>query len=500
MPLNYVTLTFQVADAGQDAEAGPVTIKPTAVVTAAGITVVSQDAVVRQLSGGTASVALVATDNTGTVPAAGGWAYLITLPGGLPGNYLVDHANGATQRFDSLTPVSPPPSAAIQYYLPLPAGTPTPGYVPVASGTGEGTTWGPNGTGGSGYPAEPVVSGTPSAGQVLTATSPTAADWQDPGGASLPLTTLGDILYENATPAPARLAGNTTATRKFLRQTGTGSVSAAPAWDTLQASDIPSLSASYDVAGAAAAAQAASLPATDDLSAIAAANATAGNVSMNSHKVTGLANGTTGTDAAAFGQIPAALPPNGSAGGDLSGTYPNPTVAKVNGIAVTGTPSAGQYPRASGSTAAAWGPIQAADVPPLNQNTSGSSGSCTGNAATATNLAGGATLPDYIAPHVATLTDGSSVAIDASLGNIFDWPLGAGSHTLAAPSNPVNGQMIKIRIAYSGSFTPLFNAIFHFGTDGQPSWTATNAKVDEVAFEYNSNVSAWCCQGWKLGF
>ena len=52
------------------------------------------------------------------------------------------------------------------------------------------------------------------------------------------------------------------------------------------------------------AAQVGALPSTDDLSAIATANATTGNVSLNSHKITGLANGTTATDAAAFGQIP----------------------------------------------------------------------------------------------------------------------------------------------------------------------------------------------------
>lgn len=47
------------------------------------------------------------------------------------------------------------------------------------------------------------------------------------------LTTLGDILYASANGAPAnvaRLAGNTSATRAFLGQTGTGSVSAAPSW------------------------------------------------------------------------------------------------------------------------------------------------------------------------------------------------------------------------------------------------------------------------------
>jgi hypothetical protein len=53
------------------------------------------------------------------------------------------------------------------------------------------------------------------------------------------LTTLGDIIYATAASAWARLAGNTTTTRKFLRQTGDGTNSAAPAWDTLVAADIP---------------------------------------------------------------------------------------------------------------------------------------------------------------------------------------------------------------------------------------------------------------------
>jgi len=59
-----------------------------------------------------------------------------------------------------------------------------------------------------------------------------------------PLTTLGDTLYNDGTN-DVRLAGNTTTTRKFLRQVGTGSASAAPVWDTLTAGDIPSLSGTY---------------------------------------------------------------------------------------------------------------------------------------------------------------------------------------------------------------------------------------------------------------
>jgi hypothetical protein len=47
------------------------------------------------------------------------------------------------------------------------------------------------------------------------------------------------MLYRNGSDLQ-RLAGNTSSTRKFLQQTGTGSASAAPAWDTLQVSDLPS--------------------------------------------------------------------------------------------------------------------------------------------------------------------------------------------------------------------------------------------------------------------
>jgi hypothetical protein len=52
-----------------------------------------------------------------------------------------------------------------------------------------------------------------------------------------PLSALGDTIYHDGTNN-VRLAGNTVATRKFLRQLGTGAVSAAPAWDTVTSTDV----------------------------------------------------------------------------------------------------------------------------------------------------------------------------------------------------------------------------------------------------------------------
>jgi hypothetical protein len=58
-----------------------------------------------------------------------------------------------------------------------------------------------------------------------------------------PMTTLGDIEFESGANTASRLAGNTSATKKFLTQTGTGSASASPTWSTISTSDLPTITA-----------------------------------------------------------------------------------------------------------------------------------------------------------------------------------------------------------------------------------------------------------------
>jgi hypothetical protein len=58
------------------------------------------------------------------------------------------------------------------------------------------------------------------------------------GGTGLTSYALGDTLYSSASNTLAKLSGNTSTTKQYLSQTGTGSASAAPSWATIDASDI----------------------------------------------------------------------------------------------------------------------------------------------------------------------------------------------------------------------------------------------------------------------
>lgn len=54
-----------------------------------------------------------------------------------------------------------------------------------------------------------------------------------------PMGSLGDMIYGGVSGTGTVISPNTTTTKKFLRQTGTGSAGAIPAWDTLAVTDLP---------------------------------------------------------------------------------------------------------------------------------------------------------------------------------------------------------------------------------------------------------------------
>jgi hypothetical protein len=64
------------------------------------------------------------------------------------------------------------------------------------------------------------------------------------GGTGLNSFVVGDLIYSSATNTLTQLAGNTTTSKRYLSQTGTGSASAAPAWAAIAAADVSGLAPS----------------------------------------------------------------------------------------------------------------------------------------------------------------------------------------------------------------------------------------------------------------
>lgn len=111
-------------------------------------------------------------------------------------------------------------------------------------------------------------------------------------------------------------------------------------------------------------------------------------------------------------------------------------------------------------------------------------------------------MPNQIAAKVVTLSDTSTIAVDASLGNDFRVTIGA-SRTMGNPTNPLDGQKILFQITQggAGSFTITWSSAYIFSTGlPQPTLTTTAAKTDLVGFVYNGSKSKWLMVAYVLGF
>lgn len=114
---------------------------------------------------------------------------------------------------------------------------------------------------------------------------------------------------------------------------------------------------------------------------------------------------------------------------------------------------------------------------------------------------GGGTLTKYLAPAVVTLTDATTIAVDASLGNDFRVTL-AGNRTMGAPSNPADGQAVTFEVVQdaTGSRTLTWDAAYHFGSGSAPTLSTAASATDLVAFRYSASKSGWLYLGSALGF
>ena len=189
-------------------------------------------------------------------------------------------------------------------------------------------------TSGSGATALKTTVSAPSSGQCLTWSGSNWVNGSCSGGSSnhnllsathpdtVPASpVLGDLLYANSTPAWTKLAGNTTATKKYLSQTGNGSLSAAPVWSQMAAADVSGL-ATVATSGAYG-----DLSATPQL---------ANSISQVSHKWLDSFNASTGNftqSQPACGDLSdgsGGCSMSTTAAGDLSGTLPSVSVVALH--------------------------------------------------------------------------------------------------------------------------------------------------------------------------
>lgn len=98
-----------------------------------------------------------------------------------------------------------------------------------------------------------------------------------------------------------------------------------------------------------------------------------------------------------------------------------------------------------------------------------------------------------LAPAVVILTDAPTIAVDASLGNVFRVTIAA-SRTMSNPANAVDGQKIVFLVTQGGGGSCIltWGSLYEFSTGlPQPTLSTAVGQTDLLAFIYNGALGKW---------
>jgi Putative Ig domain len=119
----------------------------------------------------------------------------------------------------------------------------------------------------------------------------------------------------------------------------------------------------------------------------------------------------------------------------------------------------------------------------------------------------GATFTGWTAPAVVTLTDASTVSINAAAGNDFrllTTSAVGSTRQLGTPSNPVDGQRIDLMVtqpASGGPCTLSYASGYLFSSSlPQPTLSTAAGYTDLLGFIYNAVLGKWLFCGYINGF
>jgi len=285
------------------------------------------------------------------------------------------------------------------------------------------------------------------------------------GGTGQTTYTLGDIVYSDATNSLAKLAGQTTTTQKFLSQTGTGTASAAPVWDTIPAGSITGLGTMS----------------TQNANAVAITGGTLDNVVIGG-TTANAATFTTATATSFVGSGASLTSLNGS--NVSSGTIANARTTATN----LNTASAIVARDASGNFAA--GTITA------NLTGTASSATSATSATTATNIAGGAagSIPYQTASGTTSLlATASGVLVGGTTPSYSTAPTLTGTNFSAIPNAALSNSSVTVNgtgISLGGSATITAANPFALTAGTGISFSSGTTYNGSAAITINSSVTS----------